>query len=555
MSRFDTPADRLQRQGLQCRGTMNDLPDVDGARGAWRAPRGRVLLGAAIVISILGLNLLRAIHQPVVHDEALTYNHFVPLSWNAIRWAFHSNNHTLHTLLVKASTTFLGLTPLSLRLPALLGGLLYLLAAERLCRRAFRSTTRYVFGLLGLSASPFILDYLVAARGYGLALGFLRWALVVSWKWLDLSERQRDRCRLGLLPLVSVLCALSVASNLAFAFVGAALLLALWMAGQLLPTGSRRRALVEGALTLSIPGGILYLLIDPGILRFDGATLFFGAGSWAVTWESLLDPLFGSFGGPGGHPWIRTALPLGVQFLLLLLAGLAAGVMLRRLLDRTTNDRSVGRDPGADNATLLLLTGSILVVTILLHGVAHGLAGILLPMERTGIFFVPLALLIVLLVPGSLPGGAFRRVAGNVVTGAVTLFVVLFLTFGHIRYFEQWRYDANSRNVFLAVRALAQGSPGAPIGIDWLLEPSLNFYRTLFHAEFLPPFTRRPPTIDDTIFVLLPGRSEQDRRLLRSLPLRIVLADPLSGVVVASKPPPGVETGAREPGRRAQPDD
>jgi len=516
---------------------MAGIREPEASHGPRQTPAGRMVASAAIIVGILGLNVFRAIHQTVVHDEALTYNHFATLPWDAIRWSLYSNNHTLHTLLVKGSTALFGLSSLSLRLPALLGGLLYLLAVEHLCRRACRSTVGHITGLLVLSGSPFILDYLVAARGYGLALGFLMWGLVLSWRWLDLPEARRDHSRRWHFTVVSLLAALSVASNLAFAFVATALLVTLWITGILLSPTRDGRRVVEGALYLAVPGAVLYLLMVPGILRFHGNALFFGANTWTGTWTSLLDAVFGDFGGPRLHPWVRTVLAGSVSGLVLLLTGLVAWALSRRLLHGGAVPPVDGRASDPSSAPFLSLTGLILLVTILLHTLAHELLGILLPMERTGIFFVPLVFLTVLLVPGSLPEGTIRRVAGTFVTGTLAVFVILFLCFGHVRYFQQWRYDADSRDVFLTVRDLAGKAPGASIGNDWLLEPSLNFYRALFHATELPPFTRKPPTIDDNIFALLPRRSRHDLRLLGSLPLRIVLADSLSGAVVATRIP------------------
>lgn len=512
---------------------MSSGPQV--SPGTASAARRRTLIGAAILLTVLSLSVVRAANQSVVHDEALTYNLLVPRSWNAIRWDFNSNNHTLHTLLVKASTSVFGLSPFTLRLPALLGGLLYLLMAERLCRKACSSTVLYALALLALTTSPFILDYLVVARGYSLALGFLLSALYLGWGVLSDGGGGAGKPPAGRKYVtISVLCALSVASNLSFAFVSAALLGVLWgMAGRRgdssLPQVSKR------ALMLVLPGLAVYLVINPGILRLSSRSLFYGAQSWSATYASVVGALFDDFVRFRRTPFVRELLAGGVNVLLLVfgtiaLVGLVDAARKRWMLETNGSPKREGP------SVFLLFTALVFGLTVALHGLAYALAGVLLPLERTAIFFVPLGALIVVLAAESLGGSALARGVRAFVGAGFAAMVIVFLAFPHTTYFRQWKYDAGSREVFQAINSLAEQRLGRRISIDWLLEPSLNFYRTYFRAESLPRFTREPLDASASIFALLPRRSEEDRRLMTALHLRVVHGDPLSGAVVALQP-------------------
>ena len=182
-------------------------------------------MGYAIIIALLVSNILRAHFQSITNDEATTYNRYVSQGWHVLLFTFWANNHTLNSILMKITTTIFGVSHLSVRMPALIGGAIYLVSVEYLCRTLFRDRFAYVLTFAALTTSPFVLDYLVAARGYGLALGFFMIAVLRCALVLLENEDARGRdisnwtcCQL------SLLCALSVASNLSFAFVNVALL-------------------------------------------------------------------------------------------------------------------------------------------------------------------------------------------------------------------------------------------------------------------------------------------------------------------------------------------
>src|SRR5438067_7827316 len=122
---------------------------------------------------LLATNVYRATHQSVTVDEAFTYSSHI-----AVKnfWSFRgdvANNHVLHTLLCKLSIVLFGVSELTLRLPSLLGGLLYFIGLFRLSRFLFGRGIWFLFSVALNSLILLILAYLSAARGYGLGLGFL----------------------------------------------------------------------------------------------------------------------------------------------------------------------------------------------------------------------------------------------------------------------------------------------------------------------------------------------------------------------------------------------
>src|SRR5664280_1405784 len=117
--------------------------------------------------ALLAVNLYRAMTQSVTPGEAWNYDRFIAPAWTEALASFDVNNHVLNTLLVRISTAWFHLTELSLRLPSLLAGVLYLWVVFRLARRWFGDGLAFlaVIGLLTLN--PMVVDALSEARGYG----------------------------------------------------------------------------------------------------------------------------------------------------------------------------------------------------------------------------------------------------------------------------------------------------------------------------------------------------------------------------------------------------
>src|ERR1019366_6870484 len=101
---------------------------------------------------LLAVNLYRAMTQSVTPGEAWNYYRFIAPGWTEALSHFDTNNHVLNTLLVRISTACFHLTELSLRLPSLLGGVLYLLVVWRMARRCFGDGLAFlaVVGLMTL---------------------------------------------------------------------------------------------------------------------------------------------------------------------------------------------------------------------------------------------------------------------------------------------------------------------------------------------------------------------------------------------------------------------
>lgn len=134
------------------------------------ATHKRVVLLVLLVGVVLRVVVL---FQPVIYDEAFTYVYYAVRPVQVILSDYsYPNNHILHTLLVKLSTSLFGVGASSLRLPALLAGILAMPLFYAFVRAMFN---RYI-ALLALSfvaASGVLIEYSALARGYSLTWMFM----------------------------------------------------------------------------------------------------------------------------------------------------------------------------------------------------------------------------------------------------------------------------------------------------------------------------------------------------------------------------------------------
>jgi hypothetical protein len=121
--------------------------------------------------------VVRAAHQSVQIDEAFAYLNYV---WQSkpTYWTANSANHVLYSMLEVLFVQAFHPNAFTIRLPAIIGALVYIRIAVAFCQRYIRNTPLAIASLACLLLNPFVQDYLVIARGYSLALAFLMAALL-----------------------------------------------------------------------------------------------------------------------------------------------------------------------------------------------------------------------------------------------------------------------------------------------------------------------------------------------------------------------------------------
>ncbi|MCO6481238.1 MAG: glycosyltransferase family 39 protein [Flavobacteriales bacterium] len=131
-----------------------------------------LLLGTVLRILRLG--------GPVTMDEALTYVNYAGRPFGFLLSDYtYASNHILYAVLGRASTLLLGVHPWSLRLPALLAGILAMGLGYLFVRKAFNRHIAVIYLCL-LAVSGPLVEYSAMARGFSLVWLFTLGALLAS---------------------------------------------------------------------------------------------------------------------------------------------------------------------------------------------------------------------------------------------------------------------------------------------------------------------------------------------------------------------------------------
>jgi hypothetical protein len=479
-------------------------------RGAGTIRTRDTALTGALLAFVAVASAYRAATQGIVYDEAATYLIFVAGPLEDVFTRYTANNHVLFTLLSNATIDLFGASEFTLRLPTVLAGVGYLVAAGLLARRI--CTTRLIFFLTvcALSLNPLVFDFLSAGRGYGLALFLFIVAL------LEVSrEPRRQRWMIASFALGGSICA-----NLAFAFPA----VAVWVTASVIAVSrqppARLRALIA---RFWLPGGLAaaaFLAIP--LRNATPAHFFFGAESLLETTASLVAMSVRHHPTWWTHTWMAGWLERTLVFAGVLIAIVVSSVALAIVL----RDRRLS--PPVSSATgCLLVCGGTLAVTTALLVASHTFGGILYPKERTGLYLIPLAVL-ALASLAELTGR--RAVRWPAVTILFTLTLTSIEQFS-VKSYGQWRYDAGSRRIADIIASYAARQPRTVlVAAMEYFQPALEFYRqTKFENEVAPIAGVFDPSRAgdfDLVVVDAAGR----RRI--SEPCELIYVDPVSGAQV-----------------------
>jgi hypothetical protein len=489
----------------------------------------------ALLSALFAVCVFRAFTQSITHDEALTWEFYINAPFADLFHHYDANHHFLNSLLMRLTTAVFGVSEWSLRLPALAGAALYFGASYRLARTAFGDGPSMLLAVALLTMNPLVLDFMVAARGYGLALALWTCAAALA---LDAFSREDDRPK----PLAAIgaALALSVTANLVFVIPAAALagMVALAIARRTpkaappapparnprkkkapasTPPPQARREL-RPLLWFLLPIAVIALLFL-NLAPFEAMRsehFYTGAATLSESLLSLASSSLEHSGPLRRQPWLpglTSAVAYGIAPLIVI-AGLALGV--RR------------RDP------LLLLAAGTAVFSAVVLLLIHLVLDKPYPADRTGLYFLPLTVLV-------LVGLAYagRGQKGPVQAASIACYViavllaVFFVSEFNTRKFLVWEYDADTREMGDYLAAHRQQNPAVVrVGGSWQLQESLLYYATVRNWAWLELHREDPIPAGQDMYVLTPwDRAPTEQRLN----LKELYRGPVSGSAL-SKP-------------------
>jgi len=465
--------------------------------------------------------VIRASVQSITMDEADTYAWFVATS-NV--WYPFSNNHILNTLLMWVSTHAFGPSIIAIRTPALIGAAIYIGICYFFCRSITERFSIQLPIFICLTYNPFLFDYMVAARGYGIANAFLLAAIAVPvWHRVKSRPSLRESCALASLAL-----GLSFAANYSFAFVGLAVFLAI-------TAWAIRRREREPALYIvgfcALPGLFVALaMCGYPMMHWWGYDYGIGAHTLKEMRQSLvqaslyqLDPRFRAAAWYKAISFLRPLLPP-------LLVVLCACQVVATRLDGSWREDTRARWLAKFAAAL----AGIVTLCVLMHWLAFRFYKVPLPLGRAGIFLLPLCTLlggVIMASPARSRVSQWLRRSLIAVSLCLALYFVLCL---RLSYFKEYQWDADAKEVYSVLARYNHQYGVTDVGMFDLCFPSLNYYRVLSGRETFAEFHPEPsnPPADKSIYVL--SRVNQ-RSFIEREKLIIVYRGRFSDTVIAVK--------------------
>lgn len=476
---------------------------------------------ALFLALIFGYAILRAWIVSVTHDEALNIlrGAFLPVH-DIVSFDVGSVHHLLNTLLIRPVVAVFGLSLFTIRIPALLGCLLFLVSAFKISGLVSRGHRR-LLGTLLFCCNPFLLEFFSLARGYSLGLGFLLWGVYLALLGLSRSHSRRRSIA------IAAACFLACLSHLSFAYPCCALLTLHLIVEVLDLRAENSKRLLRLAMERSLPavvtGLALVAVYGPpilekklGISSNEGQRGFFADVIGSVIKASGYDqPYFGE-----QLAWLCG----GVVACIVIASAVLALRLLRSEIKREEADRYLLFSLG-----LLLVLGLELLVNRHLLGIGY-------INNRFALALIPLGSLLAL----SLWECLTRLSRSSLVRLHDPLFkllVGLLLAHGlfslNVTHTRLWRFDASTRLMLEIVQRDVEGRRSRDpvrMGVWWLYEPAINFYKVVDELNWLRVVDRNGADGQFDYYYL----DQSHRQLVKKYDLEILREFPLSHSLLAA---------------------
>ncbi len=460
----------------------------------------------------------KAWHASFTIDESYTYLHYVNDSFiDLISYAqFYTNNHPLNSLFMKYAEMLFGTSEFTLRLPNLILFLVYMWY----CYALFRDTDRWlalaVFVLL--CVNPVLVDFFGLARGYGLSFGFM----VACFYHFLTSLKTKHRKHIYLFHATAVL---AILSNFTMLNVYVSLLLI----GLFLMLVDR--------LFLTKQKNVFSPVYKNHLVAFVLALIFLYVPVRRLIQHNMLD-----FGGKDGF-YDNTVMSLiGTSFhnthiaagLLLFFQVLVTGIVVAFFALLVWKIRQ--RDFAFFENHLGLIVSNLLLISLAVMIVMqHVLLGTDYLVARFSVFLYPLLIIHIAYVFRYIFHLGFEKMSLAIVFVLATLAVVSFSRKANLYACSEWEFDQETKNMLQQLKNHKPQSGKLKLGVHWIFEPTINFYKKINLLTWLDTVDREKPKLEDDFYYVFETDSLPLERGQAELVLRFEKTNTL---LIRNKRPP-----------------
>jgi len=392
----------------------------------------------------------------------------------------YTNNHILNTLAMKLCCHLFGNSEFSLRIPNITGFLLFAYGVRTLCS-SLQNKSLVIPSFLLLAANPFLLDFFSLARGYGLTIALITASMGFYLSFLKIRETKYYALALlaGELSILANFPAL-------YYFVSLIVLHYVLMLSELLNSRKSENAPVKPFLETNRVTAVALII---GVIVFYEPfrrmmKYHFDFGGFSSLWDDtvvslIVHTLYGC-----NLAWAVTAL----QIIILLTTALIFIYWILAAI-RFRGTVISGRKE-------LFFANGTLILVLAISFAHHHLTGTPYLTDRFALFIIPLFWASFILLIDRLLVKKWLLFFPGAIAAVMTFHTLAKL---NAQSFYLWRYDSNNKQVIerLIGEQKLQHQERVRLGITWLFEPSLNYYRLTRGLHWLEPLDRDGFSEDD----------------------------------------------------------
>ena len=417
------------------------------------------------------------------HDESFTFTHYISASVGEIVSYNISpviaNNHILNTLCMKLFSGIFGNSEFVLRLHSFLAHILYM-RMTYLILKTTNSRFILLFGFIILNVNSYLLDFFSLARGYGLSISLMTASLYCLIRFI---QQNNLKLFIGSLSL----SLLAVLAN--FSMISYALSLFVFIELYFIYRKLSKKSFIKYNSCIIIFLVVIFWIYFGPITELQNRKEFYLGGSRGLWFDTVISSIICYL---YKTPFFETFIYF-YRFLVVFVSFGSLWIIYKQVKMRTLNALSF----------ISVVFSFILCISVF----QHVLIGGLFFTGRVALFLVPLFFFSLLNI--TLSAAFFskwlKQFSAIIVVITSFLSLIIFVNGFKEVSIKEWGYDADTKTMLSDLNIFRQNNPHVKLGITWIFEPTINFYRETQSLTWIQPVNRDGLNGDYNYFYLEQG--------------------------------------------------
>ncbi len=424
-------------------------------------------------LAILTFALIKANISSFTHDESFSYLNYCSSTFMQIisfsDW--YTNNHILNSLLMKYAEIIAGSSELALRFPNIILFAVYIIYSFFLFKSEKLLFTLSIFLLL--ITNPLLNNLFGLARGYGLSVGFMIMSFYHFSKFIKNKKRYLN---LGLFHFGALMASLSNFTLLTFY---ASILLTFNIYELLKNIVLKNKFnLIKANIIHTIPLIIaLGILFEPVRRVISYSNLNFGGKNNFLS-DTIYSVIINTFHNAHIPNFIITT----ITIVIIIATSFSLYIIAKNI--KLHNQTFIKNNTELILSTFIIISISAIIILL------HVLFGSDYPIGRFAIFLFPLFIIhFGFLIKYFLINDKKKIIITSlIILSAISS--ISYITKSDMYAYGEWKYDMNTKNMLTTLSEYTISENNVNLGISWLFEPTINFYRITKNYNWLNEVNR-----------------------------------------------------------------